>query len=85
MEPVRVGSLLLAMDKYSLPPALAPAPPLTEAKVTEPPLPPLSKTAPSSPIAGTGQGAQPPKNAQSKVTVCVFLSTLIVLVASLLL
>ncbi|KAH1054182.1 hypothetical protein GLYMA_08G324500v4 [Glycine max] len=85
MEPVRVGSLLLAMDKYSLPPALAPAPPLTEAKVTEPPLPPLSKTAPSSPIAGTGQGAQPPQNAQSKVTVCVFLSTLIVLVASLLL
>ncbi|RDX91544.1 Glycerophosphodiester phosphodiesterase GDPDL4, partial [Mucuna pruriens] len=79
MEPVAVGSLLQNMDKSFLPPALAPAPPLTEAEVTEPPLPPLSKIAPSSPFAGTGPGAQPTRNAQTKVTVCFFLPTLTVL------
>ncbi|ESW18553.1 hypothetical protein PHAVU_006G050800 [Phaseolus vulgaris] len=82
MEPVAVGGLLQAMDKSLLPPAMAPAPPLTEDEVTEPPLPPLSKIAPSSPISGTQAGAQPPHNAQAQVTVCFFLSTLTVLVAS---
>ncbi|TKY46972.1 Glycerophosphodiester phosphodiesterase GDPDL4 [Spatholobus suberectus] len=85
MLPVAAGSLLQAIDESLLPPAIAPIPPLTEAEVTEPPLPSLSKIAPSSPIAGTGPGAQPPRNAQAKVAVCFFLSTLSVLVASLLL
>ncbi|XP_029125356.1 glycerophosphodiester phosphodiesterase GDPDL4 isoform X2 [Cajanus cajan] len=83
MLPVAVGTLLQQMA--TLPPALAPSPPLTEAEVTEPPLPSLSKIAPSSPIAGTGPGAQPPRNAQAKVTVCFFFSSLTMLVASLLL
>ncbi|XP_017436989.1 glycerophosphodiester phosphodiesterase GDPDL3-like [Vigna angularis] len=83
MEPVAVGGLLQGMDKSLLPPAMAPAPLLTEDEVTEPPLPPLSKISPSSPISGPG--APPPRNAQAKVTVCIFLSTLTLLVASLML
>ncbi|CAJ1963989.1 unnamed protein product [Sphenostylis stenocarpa] len=85
MEPVAVSSLLQAMDESFLPPAMAPAPPLTEDEVTEPPLPPLSKIAPSSPINGTEPGAQPPRNTQARVSVCFFLYTLTVLVALLLL
>lgn len=85
MKPVQLPGLLSKIDNFSLPPALAPVPPLTEAEVTEPPLPPLSKIAPSSPIAGTGPVAQPPRNAQTKVAVCFFMSTLSLLVASLLL
>lgn len=86
MKPVQLPGLLSKIDNFSLPPALAPVPPLTEAEVTEPPLPPLSKIAPSSPIAGTEPGAQPPRNAQAKVTVVFLLSTLTtVLVGSLLL
>ncbi|KAL2322738.1 hypothetical protein Fmac_027117 [Flemingia macrophylla] len=85
MSPVAVGTLLEQIKNYELPPALAPVTPLSEAEVTEPPLPPLSKIAPSSPIAGTGPGAQPPRNAQAKVTVCFFFSSLTMLVASLLL
>ncbi|CAJ1963991.1 unnamed protein product [Sphenostylis stenocarpa] len=87
MKPIEVGGLLQLVDKSSLPPAMAPAPTLTEADVTEPPLPPFSKIAPSSPFAGAGPGpeAQPPQNAQAKVDVCFFMSSLTVLVASLLL
>ncbi|XP_027340007.1 glycerophosphodiester phosphodiesterase GDPDL3-like isoform X1 [Abrus precatorius] len=86
MQPVDIGGLIQVMTKPYLPPAEAPAPPLTKSEVTEPPLPTVSKIAPSSnPIAVAGPGAQPPRNAQAKVTVCFFLSTLIVLVASLLL
>ncbi|KAG5090927.1 hypothetical protein JHK82_049705 [Glycine max] len=85
MKPVQVGGLFKQIAKYSLPPAVAPAPALTEDEVTEPPLPSVSKIAPSSPIAGTGPVAQPPRNAQTKVAVCFFMSTLSLLVASLLL
>ncbi|XP_027340009.1 glycerophosphodiester phosphodiesterase GDPDL3-like [Abrus precatorius] len=86
MQPVEIGGLLQVMTKSYLPPAEAPAPPLTKSEVTETPLPTVSKIAPSSnPIAVAGPGAQPPRNAQAKVTVCCFLSTLIVLVAPLLL
>ncbi|KAK7333420.1 hypothetical protein VNO80_30191 [Phaseolus coccineus] len=85
MEPVEIGGLFQLVDKSSLPPAMAPAPSLTEADVTEPPLAPFSKIAPSSSIAGAAPGAQPPQNAQAKVAVCFFMSSLTVLVASLLL
>ncbi|XP_061360949.1 glycerophosphodiester phosphodiesterase GDPDL3-like [Gastrolobium bilobum] len=80
-----IGGLLPIIPKNQVPPAEAPAPPLTESEVIEPPLPPVSKTASSSsPVAGTVPETQPPGNAQAKVTVCFFLSILAVLVASLL-
>ena len=86
MLTVPPGGLLQAITKDYLPPAEAPLPPLKAAEVLEPPLPSVSPAAPpSSPTPGTGSGAQPPKNAQAKVTVSFFLSTLAVLVASLLL
>ncbi|MCI75844.1 glycerophosphoryl diester phosphodiesterase family protein, partial [Trifolium medium] len=65
------------------PPAQAPLPPLTKAEVVESPLPPVVKLPPaSSPAAGT---KSPPGNAQPKVSVCLFLSSLTVFVASILL
>lgn len=84
MEPVSPGDLLTIITTDSLPPAQAPLPPLTESEVTEAPLPPVvAKIAPaSSPGAGT---KSPPGNAQPKVTVCFFFSSLAVFVASLLL
>ncbi|KAL9319869.1 hypothetical protein ACSQ67_011708 [Phaseolus vulgaris] len=85
MRPVEIGGLFQLVDKSSLPPAMAPAPSLTEADVTEPPLAPFSKIAPSNSIAGAAPGAQPPQNAQAKVAVCFFMSSLTVLLASLLL
>ncbi|KAK8468519.1 hypothetical protein PHAVU_006G050600 [Phaseolus vulgaris] len=84
MRPVEIGGLFQLVDKSSLPPAMAPAPSLTEADVTEPPLAPFSKIAPSNSIDGAAPGAQPPQNAQAKVAVCFFMSSLTVLVASLL-
>lgn len=84
MRPVKVGVLLQNVAIPDWPPALAPIPPLTESEVTEPPLPPVSKISPSSNlIAGTEPATQPSRNAQAKLTVCIFLSTLTVLVASL--
>ena len=81
MLSVPPGGLLQAITKAYLPPAGAPLPPLEAAEVVEPPLPSVPPAAPSSiPTA-----AQPPKNAQAKVTVSFFLSALAVLVASLLL
>nr|XP_007146558.1 hypothetical protein PHAVU_006G050600g [Phaseolus vulgaris]ESW18552.1 hypothetical protein PHAVU_006G050600g [Phaseolus vulgaris] len=85
MRPVEIGGLFQLVDKSSLPPAMAPAPSLTEADVTEPPLAPFSKIAPSNSIDGAAPGAQPPQNAQAKVAVCFFMSSLTVLLASLLL
>ncbi|KAG5064752.1 hypothetical protein GLYMA_02G296400v4 [Glycine max] len=83
MEPVQPGSLFGLITKEFLPPAEAPFPPLTESEVAEPPLPPVAKIAPaSSPNAGT---KSPQGNSQPKVTVCFFLSTLAVFIASLLL
>lgn len=84
MEAVGPGALLgILTTKDSLPPAQAPLPPLTEDEVTEAPLPPVAKIAPASgPAAGT---KSPPGNSQPKVTVCFFLSSLAVFVASLLL
>ncbi|XP_045831810.1 glycerophosphodiester phosphodiesterase GDPDL1-like [Trifolium pratense] len=83
MQPVQAGSLLGTVNNQSLPPALAPLPPLTKAEVVESPLPSVDKLAPaSSPAAGT---KSPPGNAQPKVSVCLFLSSLAVFVASILL
>ncbi|XP_047178967.1 glycerophosphodiester phosphodiesterase GDPDL3-like [Vigna umbellata] len=84
MKPVEIGGLFQLIDKSSLPPAMAPIPPLIEANVTEPPLAPSSEIVPSSSIAGA-PGAQPTQNAQPKFAVCFTISSLTVLVASLLL
>ncbi|KAL2972876.1 hypothetical protein AAZX31_14G017100 [Glycine max] len=83
MEPVQPGGLFGLITKEFLPPAEAPLPPLTESEVAESPLPPVAKIAPaSSPNART---KFPQGNSQPKVTVCFFLSTLAVFIASLLL
>ncbi|MCH99901.1 glycerophosphoryl diester phosphodiesterase family protein, partial [Trifolium medium] len=82
MQPVEAGALYRLIDKPSLPPAMAPYPPLTDSEVIEPPLPPVAKiVSASSPTAGT---KSPPGNAQPKVTVCL-LSNVALFVASLLL
>ncbi|RDX63678.1 Glycerophosphodiester phosphodiesterase GDPDL3, partial [Mucuna pruriens] len=84
MDPVHPGDLFSLITKPYLPPAEAPLPPLTESEVKEPPLPAVVKIAPaSSPNAGTK--TLPPGNAQPKLTVCFFFSTLAVFMASLLL
>ncbi|XP_058742900.1 glycerophosphodiester phosphodiesterase GDPDL1-like [Vicia villosa] len=83
MLPVQAGSLYQSLNNQSLPPAQAPFPSLTKSEVVEAPLPAVVKIAPaSSPAAGT---KSPPKNAQPKVSVCFFLSSLAVFVASILL
>lgn len=80
MEAVQPGGLYGLITKEFLPPAEAPLPPLTEAEVAEPPLPPVKIAPASSP--NTGTNALPPGNAQAKVTVCLFLSTLALFIAS---
>lgn len=83
MQPVKAGDLYKTLDNQTLPPVQAPLPPLTKSEVVEAPLPAVAKLAPaSSPAAET---KSPPKNAQPKVSVCFFLSSLAVFVASILL
>ncbi|ESW14360.1 hypothetical protein PHAVU_008G274200 [Phaseolus vulgaris] len=83
MDPVQPGGLFGLITPGFLPPTEAPLPPLTESEVAEPALPPVVKIAPaSSPTAGT---KAPPGNAQPKVAVCFFFSSLAVFIASLLL
>ncbi|BAT80643.1 hypothetical protein VIGAN_03023800 [Vigna angularis var. angularis] len=82
MDPVTPGGLFSLITTDFLPPAQAPLPPLTESEVAEPPLPPVAKIAPaSSPSSGT---PAPQRNAQPKVAVCFFFSSLAVFIASLL-
>ena len=64
------------------PPVPAPLPPLTVSEVKEPPLPPVSKIAPAPSPTSTRPGGQ--GNAQPRVTICFFLSSLAVVVSSLL-
>ncbi|KOM29774.1 hypothetical protein LR48_Vigan785s000200 [Vigna angularis] len=82
MDPVAPGGLFSLITPDFLPPAQAPLPPLTESEVAEPPLPPVAKIAPaSSPSSGS---PAPKRNAQPKVAVCFFFSSLAVFIASLL-
>ncbi|WJX64833.1 glycerophosphodiester phosphodiesterase [Trifolium repens] len=83
MQPVRAGNLFGVINNQSLPPAEAPLPPLTAAEVVESPLPSVVKLAPAS--SPTAETKSPPGNAQPKVSVCLFLSSLAVFVASILL
>ena len=83
MDPVQPGGLFSLITPEFLPPAQAPLAPLTEAEVAEPPLPPVAKLAPAaSPSSGT---TAPTRNAQPRVAVCFFFSSLAVFIASLLL
>lgn len=84
MSPVEDNDLLTLVTPDYLPPAQAPLPPLTESEVSESPLPAVNKTAPS-PGPSSGTKASPPGNAQAKVTICFFLSSLAVFVSFLLL
>ncbi|ESW14361.1 hypothetical protein PHAVU_008G274300 [Phaseolus vulgaris] len=83
MDPVQPGGLFGLISPDFLPPAEAPLPPLTESEVAEPALPPVAKIAPAS--SPTAETKAPPGNAQSKVAVCFFFSSLAVFIASLLL
>lgn len=87
MQPVKAGDLLKLVTKDYLPPAQAPLPSLTESEVAEPPLPPVSSETASAPgpATGTRARASPPGNAQPKVTICYFLSSVAVFVSFLLL
>ncbi|XP_027333115.1 glycerophosphodiester phosphodiesterase GDPDL3-like [Abrus precatorius] len=84
MEAVHPGDLYGLITENYLPPAMAPLPPLTESEVAEPPLPPVTKITPAS-GPNAGNTSAPPGNAQPKVTVCLFLSTLAVFLVSLVL
>jgi hypothetical protein len=87
MNPVQPGSLLQLVTTQYLPPAEAPNPILTEADVVQPPLPPISAVSPaSSPASSTPGGATPPSpSGGPKVASSVFLSSLAMLLAALLL
>ncbi|KAF7831319.1 glycerophosphodiester phosphodiesterase GDPDL1-like [Senna tora] len=85
MEPVKAGDLLQLVTKEYLPPAQAPLPPLTESEVSEPPLPATKAAQAPGPSSGSRGGTSPPGNAQTKVTIGFFLSSLALFVSSLLL
>ncbi|KAJ7960857.1 Glycerophosphodiester phosphodiesterase [Quillaja saponaria] len=86
MTPVQPGGLIQLITPQLLPPAASPLPVLTDSDVSEPPLPPVSDVVPtSSPGAGFTPAAQSPRNAQPKIAVCFYLSSLAVLLASLIL
>lgn len=85
MSPVQPGSLwqLIGNPQY-LPPAEAPNPLLVDSDVVEPPLPPVA--AKEAPSPGNGTTAAPPRpNGQPKITAGIFFSSLVTLVATLLL
>ncbi|KAM7260682.1 hypothetical protein ACFE04_011355 [Oxalis oulophora] len=83
MTPVQPGSLLQLVTTQDLPPAQAPNPVLTEADVTEPPIPPISALSQTSTPAGAT--APSPPNGASTTATSVFLSSLAVLFAAVLL
>ncbi|GLT61631.1 hypothetical protein SLA2020_343250 [Shorea laevis] len=84
MIPVPPGYFITFMAPASLPPAEAPYPVLTEQDVVEPPLPNAVAKSPSISPAGS-PSTSPPPNEQPKVTACVFVSNLAMLLVVLLL
>ncbi|GKV43802.1 hypothetical protein SLEP1_g51055 [Rubroshorea leprosula] len=85
MTPVLPGFFMgLIMAPALLPPAEAPSPVLTEQDVVEPPLPDAVAKSPST-SPGRSPSTSPPPNEQPKVTACVFVSNLAMLLAVLLL
>ncbi|GLU23854.1 hypothetical protein SLE2022_398300 [Rubroshorea leprosula] len=85
MSPVLPGNLMqVIMEPALLPPAQAPYPVLTEQDVAEPPLPNAVAKSPSTSPVGS-PSTSPPPNEQPKVTACVFVSNLAMLLVVLLL
>ncbi|KAK0598989.1 hypothetical protein LWI29_001290 [Acer saccharum] len=86
MSPVEPGGLFqLILNPQYLPPAEAPNPIFTVSDVVEPPLPPVAKTTPSSPGGGTAAAPTPSRNGQPRLAGCIFLSSMAMLLAALLL
>ncbi|KAK1306015.1 putative glycerophosphoryl diester phosphodiesterase 1 [Acorus calamus] len=82
MKPVQVGNLLRLIPPFAEPPAEAPNPVLTDADVTEPPLPPVSARPGTN--GGTGNTPlapvpPPPGNGQTHREVPIFLSLALML------
>ncbi|XWS11287.1 hypothetical protein CRYUN_Cryun38cG0071100 [Craigia yunnanensis] len=80
MSPVDPGSLFQLITSAYLPPAEAPNPYLTEADVVEPPLPSVAAKSPTSGSSGTAAAPTSP-NGQPKVTACVIVPLMAVLLA----
>ncbi|KAK2639873.1 hypothetical protein Ddye_027668 [Dipteronia dyeriana] len=81
MSPVQPGGLIQLVTAQDLQPAQAQNPILTESDIAEPPLPPVAEKPPSSPGGGSAAAPTPPPNGQPKLTGCIFLSSLAMLLA----
>ncbi|KAK1293215.1 putative glycerophosphoryl diester phosphodiesterase 2 [Acorus calamus] len=81
MTAVQPGALLNAMTPSALPPAQPPNPLLTDANVTEPPLPSMSASPPTGGVANTSVAAalSPPGNVQMRGDVSVFVTLALVM------
>ncbi|KAK0601323.1 hypothetical protein LWI29_023199 [Acer saccharum] len=83
MSPVQPGSLFqLILSPQYLPPAEAPNPIFTVSDVAEPPLPPVAG---KTPTGGSPAAPTPTRNGQPRLAGCIFLSSLAMLFAALLL
>ena len=80
MSPVQAGALMQQISA-AMPPALAPSPVLSVDDVSEPPLPPvMTQNATSAPAA---EAPKTSANGQAKFTASVFLSSLVMIIAAL--
>ncbi|CAE6242173.1 unnamed protein product [Arabidopsis arenosa] len=84
MIPVQPAGLLTIVSPASLPPAEAPNPVITDADVTEPPLPPVTARAPTTTPGPQSTGEKTP-NGQTRVAQSLLLSAFATVFASLLL
>ncbi|KAL1209660.1 Glycerophosphodiester phosphodiesterase GDPDL4 [Cardamine amara subsp. amara] len=84
MSPVQPASLLIIVNPDSLPPAEAPNPVITDADVTEPPLPPVTARAPTTTPGAQSTGEKTP-NGETRVALPLLLSAFATVLASLLL
>ncbi|KAK4753046.1 hypothetical protein SAY87_021844 [Trapa incisa] len=83
MVPIQPGGLLQLIPTPALPPTLAPSPVLNVFDVNEPPLPSVSAEAPSStPGNNTTTAPSPSGSSQPNLSVSIFISSLLVLLAS---
>ncbi|TXG67442.1 hypothetical protein EZV62_008717 [Acer yangbiense] len=85
MSPVQPGSLIQLVTPQYLPPAEAPNPIFTVSDIVEPPLPPVTDKTPSSSGGGSATPPTPSRNGQPRLVGCIFLSSMAMLLAALLL
>ncbi|KAJ4841179.1 hypothetical protein Tsubulata_015537 [Turnera subulata] len=79
MTPAQPGALVQVVPPFAFPPAAAPLPVLKESDVVESPIPPISAKPPA---AGGGTAAPPtPPNGQPKISACISLASLPVLLS----